>query len=285
MRKWFILLGLLTAGGALAGAMISGPDQAAVASRAYAGHESDRDVRNFVQAYPKAAGTRLDDCVTCHRAGVAGTDTSGEFSPCGYCHLLPFPNARYKTGLPGDFRGTLNAFGLAYAKAGRSVPALQAIAEADSDGDGASNAAEISGLRHPGDPASRPGQPLAPSVTLAWEKILDLPAMTQFMLMNTTKEPTDDYVVYKGVRVRDLLAAAGVDLAGAAGITVFAPDGYATDYTLDDIRNPFPKGYYYAGPRGIKDPAAGVRPVSGRPSGRDRRREGDPGDALASSGL
>jgi hypothetical protein len=234
------------------------PGQEAVKSRAYVGHESDRDVRNFVQAYPQAAGTRLDDCQLCHRAGVAGTDTEHEFSPCGYCHLIPFPDSKFKTGLPGDYRGTLNAYGLAYVKAGRTVEALKTLAGADSDGDGASNAEEIAGLRFPGDPASRPGQPLAPSVTLTWERITALPAVTQFMLMNTTKEPTDDYVSYKGVAVRDLLAAAKVDLAGAEGITVFAPDGYATGYPVDEISKPFPKGYYYAGPRALEGPAAFV---------------------------
>ena len=256
MRKSFVLLGFLAAAAPAASLTITGPVQEAAKSRAYVGHENDRDARNFVQAYPKAAGTRLDDCLTCHRSGVANTDTAREFSPCGYCHLIPFPNAKYATGLPGDYRGTLNPYGLAYARAGRSVEALKAIAGADPDGDGASNAAEIAELRHPGDSASRPGQPLALSVTLGWEKIRSLPATTQFMLMNTTKEPTDDFVNFKGVSVRDLLAAAGIDLAGAAGITAFAPDGYATDYSLDEIMKPFPKGYYYDGLRGIKDTAA-----------------------------
>lgn len=77
---------------------------------------------------------------------------------------------------------------------------------------------------------------------------MKLPARAQFMLMNTTKEPTDDYVTFTGVKVADLLAAAGVDLRGAEGITVFAPDGYSIDYTIDDITKPFPKGFFYAGP-------------------------------------
>ncbi len=268
MRKSFILECFL-AGAALLGAAASVSGQEPVKSRAYAGHESDRDVRNFVQAYPKTAGSRLDDCLTCHRAGIAGTDTAREFSPCGYCHLIPFPNARYKTGVPGSYQGTLNPFGLAYSKAGRNAEALKAIGAEDSDGDGAPNAVEIAALRHPGDPASRPGQPLAPALALGWEKIRSLPATSQFMLMNTTKEPTDDYAAYRGVKVRDLLAAAGVDLAGAAGITVFAPDGYATDYSLDEIRNPFPKGIYYAAPGRlpgdaggfVRYPAAGALPA------------------------
>ena len=258
----------------LAAAAPAAPSQANVASRAYVGHESDRDVRNFVQAYPKAAGTRLDDCQTCHRAGVPKTDTEREFSPCGYCHLLVFPNARYKTGLPGDYRGTLNAYGLAYAKAGRTAEALAAIAGSDSDGDGAPNAAEIESLRHPGDPASRPGQPLAPAVSLSWEAILRLPSRAQFMLMNATKEPTDDYVNYRGVALRDLLAAVGVDLTGAAGVTAFAPDGYGMDYSLDEVLKPFPKGYYYAGPKSITNKeAAFVRYPESIPTGVEDGKE------------
>ena len=112
----------------------------------------------------------------------------------------------------------------------------------------AANEAEVNALRYPGDPASKPGQPLAPFVSLSMADIRKLRVRTQFMLMNATKEPTDDYVTYTGVRVADLLAAAGVDLRGAEGITVFAPDGYSVDYSLEEIARPFPKGYFYSGP-------------------------------------
>lgn len=255
MRKPFLSIAILSAA-VLAGSAFPTNRQEAVKSRAYVGHENDLDVRNLAQAYPKTAGTRLDDCLTCHRSGVAKTDTAGEFSPCGYCHLIPFPNAKYATGLPGDYRGTLNPYGLAYAKAGRSVEALKTIAGSDSDGDGASNAAEIAGLRLPGDPASRPGQPLAPAVTLDWERIISLPSTAQFTLMNAPRDQYDDYALYRGVSVRELLATARVDLSGAAGITVFAPDGYAFDFSMDEIQEPFPKGYFYNGPRSIRDEAA-----------------------------
>ena len=73
------------------------------------------------------------------------------------------------------------------------------------------------------------------------------------MFMNATKEPTDDYVTYTGVRVIDLLAAVGVDLKGATGITVFAPDGYSIDCSVEDIEQPFVKGFFYSAPAGIKD--------------------------------
>jgi hypothetical protein len=226
--------------------------QKAVSSRGYVGHENDTDIGNFVAQYPAVVGTRLDDCQTCHRAGVKGTDTEREFSPCGYCHLLLYPNPRYKTGVPRDYEGTLNAYGLAYENAGRTQEALAEIAPLDSDGDGFANGEEIAVLRYPGDPASRPGQPLAPFVSLSREDIRKLPAVRQFLLMNTTKEPTDDYVTYTGVRIADLLARAGVDLKGAEGITVFAPDGYSIDVTIDDIVQPFPRGYFYGGPASFK---------------------------------
>jgi hypothetical protein len=227
--------------------------QKKVASRAYAGHENDQDVQNFVRQYPKIVGTRLDDCQSCHRSGIVGTDTEREYSPCGYCHLLEYPNARYATGVPKNYEDTLNAYGLAYKKAGRSSAALAAIADQDSDGDKTPNAQEIAALRYPGDSASRPGQPLAPTVTLNWGDIQKLPRITQFLLMNTTSEPFDDYTSYTGVRVRDVLQAAHVDLSGATGITVFAPDGYSVDYTLADIMNSFPKPFFYAAPGAIND--------------------------------
>ena len=127
------------------------------------------------------------------------------------------------------------------------------IAKLDSDGDGYSNAQEIDGLRYPGDRASQPGQPLAPIVTLNWNHIRKLPLYNQFMLMNTTSEPFDDYTSYAGVRVQDVLKAAHIDLKGATGITVFAPDGYNTDYSIEDVTGPFPKPYFYAAPGTIQD--------------------------------
>jgi len=226
--------------------------QEAVSSRAYVGHETDADMNGFIRRYPGAAGTRLDDCLTCHRGGVRGTDTEREYSPCGYCHLLVYPNPKYATGVPKTVTDTLNAYGLEYKKAGRAFEAFAAIAGLDSDGDGHRNGAEIADLRNPGDPASRPGLPPAPTITVGWDDIRKLPVQSQLMLMNTTKESTDDYVVYKGVRVIDLLAAAKVYLTGVTGITVFAPDGYSIDYDLKDINEPFPNGVFYAEPRSFE---------------------------------
>ncbi|GAK57939.1 hypothetical protein U27_04911 [Candidatus Vecturithrix granuli] len=228
--------------------------QTLISSRAYSGHESDADANNFVNVYPATRGTRLDDCQTCHRAGVEGTDTEKEYNPCGYCHLLEFPNPSYKAGVPQNFGETLNAYGLAYMEAGRSMAALQAIANGDADGDGSSNAEEIAELRYPGDPTSKPGQPLAQIRTFSAEQLKALPKHEQFLLMNTTKQQFDDYAAYRGVKVIDVLAAAGVELNGAQGITAFAPDGFSMDYSLEEVLNPFPNGYFYAEPMSFTEP-------------------------------
>ena len=231
--------------------LAAGPEGQRVPSRSYVGHETDHDSQAFVRRYPQAAGTRLDDCQTCHRGGPAGTDAEREYSPCGYCHLLVFPNARIRSGAPKSYEETLNPFGSAYKKAGRDANALAAIESRDSDGDGTSNAVEIAELRYPGDPASRPGQALAPTVRLGWDDLHGLPFRGQFQLMNTTQEATDDYVTFTGVTLLDVLKRAGVDLQGATGVTVFAPDGYSVDVTLEDILRPFPQGHFYDGPRSL----------------------------------
>jgi hypothetical protein len=224
-----------------------------IKSRAYVGHENDRDIQNFIKQYPKAAGTRLDDCQTCHRSGVAGTDTERVYSQCGYCHLTQYPNPKYKTGVPKNFEATLNSYGIEYKNKGRSAEALAAIAKLDSDGDGSANGDEITALRYPGDAASKPKQSLAPTVTLTWEKIQRIPRHNQFMLMNTSSEPFDDYAGYAGVKVKDVLQRAGVNLDGATGITVFAPDGYSVDYSINDVIHPFPKASFFAAPKSITD--------------------------------
>jgi len=215
-----------------------------VSSRAYKGHENDKDANNFARVYPAIVGTRLDDCQTCHRAGVEGTDTQRVYNTCEYCHMIPFPTGNYKSGVPKSFEDTLNAYGKAYKSSGRTENALREIEKSDADGDGYSNEAEIAGLRYPGDPASRPKQPLTPSVVLDRDRIISLPVHRQFLLMNTHKQHYDEYVFYSGVKVKDLLEDAGVDLKGATSITVFAPDGYSQDFSLEEVLNEFPKGVF-----------------------------------------
>ncbi len=247
---------VLIAAAAIVLLMITGPPNSpaqAVPSRAYVGHETDADMRGFIQAHNNAAGTRLDDCQTCHRGGIPGTDTEREVSPCSYCHLIDYPIPRYRTGVPATYAETLNPYGLDYRQSGRKFEAFAAIAGRDSDGDGHTNAAEIADLRNPGDPASHPGLPLAPFVTLDWEDITALPKHSQFILMNKTRQFLDQYVTYSGPKLSDVLASAGVDLDGALGITVFAPDGYSIDLGIEDLMNPYPRGVFYESPLRIED--------------------------------
>jgi hypothetical protein len=247
-RSLVSLLSAVLALGLLAWAGWGALSQEPAASRAYTGHENDVDMKGFIRQYPNAAGTRLDDCQTCHRGGIKGTDTEREYSPCGYCHLLEFPNPRYVTGVPKSAADTLNGYGLDYKNAGRRPEAFRSIDGRDSDGDGTANGAEIADLRNPGDPASRPGLPQAATIVLGWDEIRQLPRQSQFLLMNKTTQRLDEYVTYTGVRLLDLLSAAKVFMTGVTGITVFAPDGYSTDYTLGEIVAPFPRGTYYDQP-------------------------------------
>lgn len=241
-----------------------------VSSRSYKGHENDQDANNLVRVYPSIAGTRLDDCQTCHRAGFEGTDTRRIYNSCEYCHLIPFPDKKYKSGVPGDFEDTLNPFGKAYKEAGRSQAALHQISNMDTDGDGHSNTEEISSLCYPGNPDSKPNQPLAPFLTYDRKKLAGLPTHEQVLLMNTHKQKYDDYVLFKGVRLRDLLHSAGVDLKTAPGVTVFAPDGYSQDLSMSDIMREFPRGTFYRVPE-FQDPEKNL----GRYPERIQRRLGD----------
>jgi hypothetical protein len=224
------------------------PEDELVSSRSYSGHESDQDANNFVRAYPAAVGTRLDDCQLCHRAGMAATSTSNIYNACSYCHLIPFPDTSippvYTDGVPVTYWDALNAFGQAYMTAGRDQDAFTAIAADDSDGDGFDNATEIADNRFPGNVNSKPGQSLAATIELTQAQVAAMTQHSQFLLMNTTKQQYDDYTTYTGPKVKDLLAAAGVDLTGAAGITVFAPDGFSKDFTLANINGAYQDGLF-----------------------------------------
>jgi hypothetical protein len=230
-------------------------------SRSYRGHENDADSNNLVSVHPGAVGTRIDDCQTCHRGGAvtASRGKTADLNPCSYCHLLPFPDSTITQGGPAGYAETLNGFGLAYERAGRDVEALERIASEDSDGDGYANAAEIAALRYPGDAASTPGQQVIPIRTLEWGDLQALTRHEQFMLMNAHRQ-CDQYVAWGGARVLDVLAAAGVPLTQETTITCFAPDGYATDFTYEQIARPYPRGLYYPGldAASFADPEQGI---------------------------
>ena len=237
---------------ALLAAAGSAQERAGASSRSYRGHASDRDVVNFVSVYRHTIGSRLDDCQTCHRGGTFTDVRSGRTitkNPCDYCHLTQHPASGFAEPMPADFRATLNAYGLAYLGAGRSQRALRAIARLDSDGDGAANGAEIAALRYPGDPASRPGQASVPMRTFTMAQLRALPARTDFLLVNASRQATDFYASYRGVRLRDLLLAAGVDpdAPGFTGVTVIAPDGYLKDIGAREINTAFPPAPFFGG--------------------------------------
>ena len=233
-------------------AVCSAQEGAGAASRAYRGHDNEHDVATFVSVYRAAVGSRLDDCQTCHRGGTFTETRSGRTvtrNPCDFCHLTQHPAPGYAEPMPAGFRATLNAYGLAYLDAGRTARALRAIARLDSDSDGAANGEEIAALRYPGDRTSRPGQPSAPLRTFTMAQVRALPARDEFLLVNASRQAADFYAVYRGVRVRDLLLAAGVDpdAAGFQGVTVIAPDGYLKDIPARQVNAPFPVAPFFGG--------------------------------------
>jgi hypothetical protein len=238
---------LLTTASIACNVFDSGGDVYYPSSRSYQGHEGDLDMDNFVHANPKVVATRLDDCQTCHTGGdvdYGGGDIES-LNPCSFCHLITFPDPDIQSGAPTAYVQTLNPYGLDYRSHGRSVQALNQIRNLDSDKDSHSNISEIDGLRYPGDPTSMPGQQTIPIYTFTRAALQALSAHTQLTLMNAQKQEFDDYAVYTGVKIKDLLEAAGVDLANATGITVVAPDGFAKDFSISDINSAYPPSLWF----------------------------------------
>jgi hypothetical protein len=213
------------------------PDQ--VSSRSYKGHENDTDADNLVGVYSSLVGTRLDDCQTCHQGKLEDGKLVG--SSCDNCHEILLQR------IGSDAAETLNGFGEDYLEAGRSMGALRSIGPRDSDGDGFSNDEELATGRYPGSKLSMPGQTEATLLTVTMEELRALPAHTQFMLVNNTQQQFDDYVTYTGVKIEDLLRARNIDLAGATGITVIAPDGYMKSLPIDHVGRVFPPPVFYSG--------------------------------------
>jgi hypothetical protein len=236
-----ILLSMAPILGSIPGCRVDEMEDAgeSVSSRSYKGHEDDTDSNNLVAVYPALVGTRLDDCQTCHTGRIEDGKLAG--SSCDHCHDLVLHGSGH------DFVETLNPFGLDYLEAGRSEEALEAIREKDSDGDGFSNHEELLAQRYPGSDASRPGQATATLVTITLEELKALPFHTQLILSNTSRQQFDDYVIYKGVKVADLFDALGVDLAGATGITLIAPDGYMKSLPIEYVDRVFPEPLFHAG--------------------------------------
>ncbi len=224
-----------------------------VSSRSYQGHATDTDINNFIQVYPHAAGTRLDDCQTCHKGGDVTDDEQETVTanPCDYCHYIIHPPEGW-TGLPASFGQTLNPYGTDYDNNGRSSRALFTISGLDSDGDGYINSDEIADLRYPGDQNSNPGLELCPVLKVTLDELKAMPTHTQFCLANTTKQQFDFYATYTGVKIKDILEAKGIDLTGATSIDILAPDGFARTFTIEQITDQYPDHRFYSG-FGVED--------------------------------
>ena len=218
------------------------PEDNQISSRAYKGHENDMDANNLVNMYPSILGTRLDDCHTCHTGEIE--DGKVVSNACDNCHNLMLHGEEVGSH---TFAETLNPFGLDYLNAGRNSEALETIKDKDSDGDGFKNEEEILGLRYPGSDLSKPGQSVATLRTVSLDELKSMPSHSQFMLANTTKQQFDDYATFKGVKIKDLFAALGIDLTGATGITVIAPDGFMNSVPIEQVDKVFPQPLFYSG--------------------------------------
>lgn len=201
----------------------------------YKAHNSDADASLFLQAYPSAAGTKLDNCYLCHTGGTVG---SKWLDSCDYCHSI------YGFKPPhGDISQTLNPFGTAYHTAGRNLDAFSSIADLDSDRDGFTNEEEILAGRLPGDKNDNPNVEEAPAVIYTREKLRQLPVTTQFMAVDTAKSG-DFFTTYTGVDMWQLLLDAGIR-DDATDITVFAADGYSRNFLVSDLKKSYPQGSFY----------------------------------------
>ncbi|CQR73693.1 hypothetical protein SOV_31830 [Sporomusa ovata DSM 2662] len=213
---------------------------------AYKAHHNDGDTGNFLQAYPAAKDTKLDNCYLCH---TGGKSKDKYLDTCDYCHAT----YGYKAPHPeGSIQKTLNPFGAAYLAAGRSAAAFASIAELDSDRDGFSNEQEINRGYLPGDVSDNPTVKQAAAVIYTKERLMHLPKTSQFMAVDTAKAG-DYYATYTGVQVWELLKDAGI-LASATDITVYSADGYSRNYAITDIRQSFPQGRFLSRYPWIKYP-------------------------------
>lgn len=202
---------------------------------AYKAHDADKDTKAFLEAYPQAKDTKLDNCYLCHTGGNVGKNYKDS---CDYCHDV------YGLKPPwGNIDKTLNQFGLDYWEAGKTKDAFVKIAKWDSDGDGVSNEAEILAGRLPGDANDHPGIVDPPAVKYTREEIRQLPKVTQFMAVDTAKAG-DFYTTYEGVAIWDLLKDAGIR-DDAVDITVFAADGYSKNFTISEIKQIYPQGNFF----------------------------------------
>jgi hypothetical protein len=226
-------------------------------------HYGDIDSPNFRAAYPDKVGTKLDSCTLCHSGGSYGTPPKvTTLGSCQWCHYITDYGA---DSSEATLLKTLNSFGVDYKNNGRNVSAFQTINPFDSDGDGKyTNQAEIIAGTYPGDVTDDPSKVPAPSIVLSLEDLEWMPQHNQFLLMNASKSD-DSYTEYNGVALENLIKAIRSDLA--TGVTVYAPDGFATYHPFPPSPNPnsyhvfgvYPEGtfYYHAQADMASNPSTG----------------------------
>lgn len=211
-------------------------------------HEGDIDSANFRAAYPDEVGTKLDSCTLCHSGGsyVSGGKTT-TLGSCQWCHYI----TNYGVdSSEATLIKTLNSYGLDYKNNGRDAGALVAIGNLDSDADGFANQDEIGAGTYPGEKGDDPDNVPAPSIVLSLEELEQMSEHSQFLLMNASKSD-DSYTEYSGVAIETLFKA--MMLESATGITVYAPDGFATYHPFNPSANPnsyhvlgiYPEGTFY----------------------------------------
>jgi hypothetical protein len=196
-------------------------------------HEGEQDSPKFLAVYPEKAGTKLDQCVTCHTGGSyldEARNRTVTLGSCQWCHYT------YGYDASGNIINTLNNYGKNYLANGRNEAALTAIANSDSDGDGFTNLVEINALRYPGDANDNPTKLPPPYRIYTKTEIKSLPQHSQFLLMNTSRSG-DFYAEYTGVAMETLLADAGAS-SSATGIKVYSPDGFSITHPLEETTEP-----------------------------------------------
>lgn len=206
-------------------------------------HQNEIDSPNFLSKYPQVAGTKLDNCTTCHSGG--SYTSGGKTTTLGSCQWCHYKTDYGANSSEANLLATLNPYGIDYLNAGRNVAALTAIEDLDSDGDGYPNIVEIAALRYPGDPNDDPTKVAAPSKVYARDQLEAMSQHTQFLLMNARKS-TDNYVQYAGVPMEDLLTP--IVLPSASDIMVLSPDGFSQTHPFNNGNPPlnvYPVDYPY----------------------------------------
>ena len=182
----------------------------------------------------------MDGCDACHVRIVAlpPGEKSGKGVPlsvCDSCHRLT--DHGRKQG------NTLTSYGLDYKKAGRNAEAFAAIAKLDSDGDGASNAAEIEAKTNPGDRQSAPDKRPAAHVVISYDDLVrkGIPTYEQAIFVNVSKSKDgDSYSDLRGFKLIDVLEAAGM-AQGATSVDVISLDGYMATFSIRQLRRAYPQ--------------------------------------------